>query len=344
MNFDSSVLQIPIEDIIPNRFQPRRSFDDDGLQELADSIRQHGIIQPLVLRPNGDKYEIVAGERRYKASMMAGLASVPAVIARISDRQSAETSIVENVQRKPLTAIEEAQSYKALLDQGYMSQDDLAKRMGISQGAISNKLRLLTLSDEVQNAVLENKISERHARSLLRVKDKNEQNKWLNKIINERLTVKQLDDLLKDNPDNQNTDNINTVNVSQEIETNTSYVPPVDFADTEVNMDITEKENDVLSESIDAFKLPEQTPVIKEEDPLDTLLSPTADDGIESLDFLPPSSINPLKTDVGYLTEKVDNLITDIQHDSHVTFNKSDSENQVTYTIVVNKNNQESLF
>lgn len=338
MNFDASVLQIPIEDIIPNRFQPRRSFDDEGLQELADSIRQHGIIQPLVLRPNGDKYEIVAGERRYKASMMAGLASVPAVIARISDRQSAETSIVENVQRKPLTAIEEAQSYKALLDQGYMSQEELAKRMGLSQGAISNKLRLLTLSEEVQNAVLENKISERHARSLLKVKDKYEQNKWLNRIISERLTVKQLDDLLRNEPESQTTlEDNQQILVSENIEP-PKYEEPVNFEDTAVSMDTVEPENGSLFtiDSIDSFKLPEETPKAEPADTLDVILNPVSDDGIESLDFLPPSVSTPFKSDISYLTEKVDNTIDNIKNDSHVVYNKEETGNSVKYTIIIN--------
>ena len=197
MNFDSSVLQVAIEDIIPNRFQPRLAFEDSSLRELSDSIKQHGVIQPLVLRKIGDKYEIIAGERRYKAATMAGLSSIPAVISHIDDKTSAEVAIVENVQRRDLTAIEEAKSYKALLDQGYMSQEQLAKRMGLSQSAISNKLRLLNLATEVQDAILENKISERHARALLIVKEHNDQIKWLDKIINERMTVRQLDEELR---------------------------------------------------------------------------------------------------------------------------------------------------
>lgn len=197
MNFDSSVLQVAIEDIIPNRFQPRLAFEDKSLQELAESIKQHGIIQPLVLRRVGEKYEIIAGERRYKAATMAGLASVPAVVSQIDDKTSAEVAVVENVQRKNLSAIEEAKSYKALLDQGYMSQDQLAKKMGLSQSAVSNKLRLLTLPEEVQLAVMDNKISERHARSLLAVKDPVTQVELTNRVIEERLTVRALDTIIR---------------------------------------------------------------------------------------------------------------------------------------------------
>lgn len=197
MNLEQNILQIPIGDIIPNRFQPRLTFDDRGLDELADSIKQHGIIQPLVLRRVGDKYEIIAGERRYKAATQAGLSKVPAVIANIDDNKSAEVAIVENVQRRDLTPIEEARSYKNLLDKGYLTQAELAKKMGLSQSAIANKLRLLNLDEEVQEALLNNQISERHARSLLVLPTHEEQKKWLRKIINERLTVRQLDDAIK---------------------------------------------------------------------------------------------------------------------------------------------------
>ena len=197
MNMESQVYQVDLNDIIPNRFQPRLSFDENALNELSSSIKEHGIIQPLVLRKLGDKYEIIAGERRYKASQLAGLKTVPAIITDIDDNKSAEIAIVENLQRKNLTAIEEARSYKKLLDRGYLTQEQLAEKMGVSQPSIANKLRLLNLSDKVQDALLNEKISERHARSLLSIKDKNEQDSMLNKIISERLTVKQLDAEIK---------------------------------------------------------------------------------------------------------------------------------------------------
>ncbi len=189
---EQTVMQIPIEDIIPNRFQPRLAFDEEGLKELSESIKQHGIIQPLVLRRLGNKYEIIAGERRFKASTMAGLKTVPAIISDIDDNQSAEIALVENIQRRNLTPIEEAKSYKNLLDRGYMTQEQLAEKMGVSQSSIANKLRLLNLAPEVQDALLQEKISERHARSLLSL-PKEEQASWLQKIINKRMTVRQLD-------------------------------------------------------------------------------------------------------------------------------------------------------
>lgn len=197
MNIEKNVMQIPIENVIPNRFQPRLTFEDRGLEELADSIRQHGIIQPLVVRRVEDKFEIIAGERRYKAATIAGLTKVPAIIADIDDNKSAEVAIVENVQRRDLTAIEEARSYKNLLDKGYLTQSELAKKMGLSQSAIANKLRLLNLDEKVQEALLNNLISERHARSLLILPTHELQVEWLNKIITNRMTVRELDAELK---------------------------------------------------------------------------------------------------------------------------------------------------
>lgn len=229
MNTDQKVIQVPIEDIIPNRFQPRLAFDEEGLKELSESIKQHGIIQPLVLRRLGDKYEIIAGERRYKASTMAGLRTVPAIISDIDDNKSAEIALVENIQRRNLTAIEEAKSYKNLLDRGYMTQEQLAKKMGVSQSTIANKLRLLNLVPEVQDALLQNKIGERHARSLLAL-PKEEQAEWLKKIISNRWNVKDLDAAIKkakgtndDIPVVNKTPDINTImNNSQDIKIDTN--------------------------------------------------------------------------------------------------------------------------
>lgn len=193
MNFDSGVINIAIEDIIPNRFQPRLVFDDASLNDLSASIKEHGIIQPLVVRRLGDKYEIVSGERRYRAAMMAGLTTVPAILSNIDDKTSAEVAISENIQRKELNPIEEAKSYQALLSQGFMNKQALAQKIGVPESVLQNKLKLLTLPKEVQDALLNNKISERHARSLLKLKESNEQIIWLKKIIDNKLNVKDLE-------------------------------------------------------------------------------------------------------------------------------------------------------
>lgn len=248
MNLESGVLQVHVEDIIPNRFQPRLTFDEQGLKELSDSIREHGIIQPLVLRKLGDKYEIIAGERRYKAAQMVGLTTVPAVIANIDDNKSAEVALVENIQRRDLTAIEEARSYKNLLDKGYLTQEQLAKRMGLSQPAIANKLRLLNLDEEVQQALLEERISERHARTLLGVQDKAAQKEWLHRIINERLTVRQLDLELK------KLKSINDLSSSNESDENgevplASSIPSIEEIKANA-MDLSEARNKIVTENV----------------------------------------------------------------------------------------------
>lgn len=220
-NMEKEIFDIYVDDIIPNRFQPRLVFDEKSINELAVSIKQHGIIQPLVVRKIGDKYEIIAGERRYKASQIAGLQKVPAVIMNLDDKESAEVAVIENIQRKDLTALEEAESYKKLLDKGYLTQEQLAARMGKAQATISNKLRLLGLDQEVKNALLNEKISERHARSLLSLKDENDQRSVLNKIITNKLTVKQTDELIKSMTGK---DSIETLDFPKAVENNELYV------------------------------------------------------------------------------------------------------------------------
>lgn len=197
MNREPLIQNINIDLIIPNRFQPRLTFDEKTLNELAASIKEHGIIQPLVLRRLGDKFEIIAGERRYKAATLAGLTEVPAIISNIDDNKSAELALVENVQRKNLNSLEEAKSYKKILDKEGLTQEELAKKIGVSQSTVANKLRLLNLTMEAQDALMNEKISERHARSLLTVTDPKVQVDLLNRVINERLTVRQLDDEIK---------------------------------------------------------------------------------------------------------------------------------------------------
>ncbi len=239
MNRENEIINVNIDDIIPNRFQPRLAFDEKELKELSESIKMHGIIQPLVLRRIGDKFEIIAGERRYKASVLAGLKTVPAVIMNINDEQSAEVAVVENLQRKDLTPIEEAQSYKKILDMGYLTQESLAARMGVAQSTVANKLRLLNLSIPVKEALLHNKISERHARSLLNITDSALQINMLNRIMTERLTVRQTDEeiaklLGKERPSNNEikkevTINPNDVDIEKEKQESkdiiTEYIP-----------------------------------------------------------------------------------------------------------------------
>ena len=194
MQNERKVVELPINDVLPNRFQPRIKFDEDSINELALSIKKYGVIQPIVVRKIGNKYEIIAGERRYKASVIAGKNTIPAIVSDLTDKDSVEIALIENVQREDLTPIEKAISYKKILDMGYINQEELAIKVGKSQSAIANTLRLLNLCEEAQEALLENKISERHARSLLKIKDESKQILMLNKIINERLTVRKTDE------------------------------------------------------------------------------------------------------------------------------------------------------
>lgn len=239
-NMEKEIIEVSLDDIIPNRFQPRLSFDEDALNELAKSIRQHGIIQPLVLRKVGTKYEIIAGERRYKASYIAGLTKVPAIIIDLNDNESAEVAIVENIQRKNLSPIEEAKSYKKLLDRGYLTQDELASRMGKTQGAISNKLRLLNLSTDVQDALLNNKISERHARSLLKIENEDEQVEILNRIMNERLNVRETENLINSYVNNEEyipVNNITEINNKPTIDFNSFFDAPKEERVETINLE-----------------------------------------------------------------------------------------------------------
>ena len=194
MNLEKEVFDLNINDIMPNRFQPREIFDEQALNELALSIKEHGVIQPIIVRKIGDKYEIIAGERRYRASKLAGKTTIPALVRDIDDKETAKIALLENLQRSDLTPIEEAKTYQTILKLDNITQEELATNLGKSQSTVANKLRLLNLAEEVQTALLNKQISERHARSLLNVPNLEDQKKLLNQVIMNRLTVRQLDD------------------------------------------------------------------------------------------------------------------------------------------------------
>ncbi len=218
METGKEVLILNLDDVLPNRFQPRIKFNEQSIIELAESIREHGVIQPIVVRKIADKYEIIAGERRYKASVLAGKTTIPAIVTDLDDKNSAEVALIENVQRQDLTPIEEAISYKKILDMGYLNQATLADKLGKTQSTIANKLRLLNLDDEVQEALLGEKISERHARSLLKL-DKENQVKMLNRILTERMTVRKTDEeimKLFGRKKEENTNVVNEVNMTNQ--------------------------------------------------------------------------------------------------------------------------------
>ncbi len=194
----TSAVKLKIMDIEPNRDQPRKIFDEDALAELADSIAKHGVIQPLLVRPMPDgSYQLVAGERRWRASRMAGLTEVPVVIKELSDDEAMALALIENLQREDLNAIEEAQGIKALMDTLSLTQDEAAERVGKSRPAVANALRLLKLPDSVIALVSDGKLSPGHARALLGFKDERDIIETADLIIEKGLTVRDVEKLVK---------------------------------------------------------------------------------------------------------------------------------------------------
>lgn len=192
------VAEIKISQINPSPYQPRREFDDRELEELALSIERVGVIQPVVVRKVGPEYELVAGERRMRACQRLGLTSVPAIVRELDDRQAAEVSLIENLQRKDLNWLEEARGYALLLGEFGLTQEELAARLGKSQSAIANKLRLLRLPEIVQENIDWNRITERHARALLRLEGTAIQLAALRTICEQELTVKETEQLVEE--------------------------------------------------------------------------------------------------------------------------------------------------
>ena len=355
---EKEIVEVALDDIIPNRFQPRLSFDENGLNELAESIRQHGIIQPLVLRKVADKYEIIAGERRYKAAYIAGLTKVPAVIINLNDNESAEVAIVENIQRRNLSPIEEAKSYKKLLDRGYLTQDQLAGRMGKTQATISNKLRLLNLDEKVQDALLNNKISERHARSLLRVEDKEEQRKLLDEIINNRLNVRDTEELINRKL-GKVTDNFIPVNglsnLNQEKETNNveefmefpKFVQEPKIEEPKLQEPLLEQNSSESKVDVNDFFTTDLPKVEeKKEEPANFMNSL---DDVEEIETLPDFKEEEVKEnvlpfnlsenkDINLVVEKVKNLVTEIDSLGYkVKLEQYDFEKLYQFTIKIEK-------
>ncbi len=188
---------VKITMVEPNRRQPRKNFDEDSLQELADSIKQVGLIQPILVQDRKDHYEIVAGERRWRASKLAGLKEIPVIIRNYSEQEIMEISLIENIQREDLNPIEEAQAYKRLLTEFNLKQDEVAERVSKSRAAVTNSIRLLKLSDKVQQMVIDDMISTGHARALLALEDPEEQYTLAQKIFDEKLSVRDVEKIVK---------------------------------------------------------------------------------------------------------------------------------------------------
>lgn len=188
---------VKISLVEPNREQPRKRFDEDGLLELAESIKQYGILQPLLVQKKNDYYEIIAGERRWRAAKIAGLKEVPIIIRNLTEQQVVEISLIENIQRENLNPIEEAQAYRRLMKEFHLKQDEIAERVAKSRTAVTNSMRLLKLSDAVQQMVIDEMISTGHARCLISIEDTDLQHQIALKIFDEKLSVRETEKLVK---------------------------------------------------------------------------------------------------------------------------------------------------
>ena len=193
----NGVITIQLNKIEPNREQPRRTFNEDTLVELADSIKQFGIIQPLIVQKKNDYYEIIAGERRWRAAKLAGIKEAPVIIKGYSEQEILEISLIENIQREDLNPIEEAEAYRRLIDEFNLKQDDIAEKVSKSRSAVANALRLLNLDKKVRQMIVDEMITSGHARTLLSIEDKELQIKIANKIFDEKLSVRETEKLVK---------------------------------------------------------------------------------------------------------------------------------------------------
>ena len=191
------VVNVKISKVEPNREQPRKNFDEDALQELAESIKQFGVLQPILVQERDDYYEIIAGERRWRAANIAGLKEVPVIIRNLTEQEIVEIALIENIQREDLNPIEEAQAYKRLLTEFNLKQDEVAERVSKSRTAVTNSMRLLKLSDDVQQMVIDEMITTGHARALLAIEDPEQQYILAQKVFDEKLSVRDIEKLVK---------------------------------------------------------------------------------------------------------------------------------------------------
>ena len=195
---NKEIVELPLSELRPNPYQPRKIFDDEALNELASSIKENGVFQPIIVKKTVKGYDIVAGERRFRASKKAGLTTIPAIIKEFTDEEMMNIALLENLQREDLTAIEEANAYKAMIDSLGLTQDELAKKVGKSRSHITNTLGLLKLPKSVQDLVLYNKISMGHARVLSKLEDTSKIEELADKVVNDDLSVRELEELSKD--------------------------------------------------------------------------------------------------------------------------------------------------
>ncbi len=196
-NFHSQVIQIPVDEIVANPYQPRKIFSEEELADLAESIKHMGLIQPITVRKADERYEIIVGERRFRAVKIAGMTHIPAIVVTITDEQSAVLALIENIQRQDLNFIEEAEALSMLLENHGFTQRELAERIGKKQSTVSNKLRVLTLPDDVKDLLVTNDLTERHGRALLKLSDEADIRKVIKAVIKNQLTVKATEKLIE---------------------------------------------------------------------------------------------------------------------------------------------------
>ncbi len=341
---NAEVVYLHLDDIIPNRFQPREVFDERALKELAISIKEHGVIQPIIVRSVNGKYEIIAGERRYKATALAGLTKIPAIIRNLDDKESSKVALLENLQRKNLNPIEEARTYQKILELDEMTQDELAKTMGKSQSAVANKIRLLSLPDDIQELLLKEQISERHARALLNIPDSKKQKEMVKKVITNKMTVRALEEEIsrlypKNNNDQESGDNGGMVNMQQiinygEINNNDLLEEPKNSYFTNEQFNPVSVEN--IKEQATDITLPSSTNV---PGGLDDLLNIQGTPNINSNQFSAAAAINDSNNLIDNTINKKDYFASPDLTQSQERFMPADVQ-----TVSPVDNNQNSIF
>lgn len=192
----NSVMELKINEVEPNRHQPRKVFDQDRLEALSESIKEHGVVQPIIVRSQGLGYIIVAGERRWRAAKMAGLKSIPVIIKDISSREVMEIALIENLQREDLNPIEEAEAFQKLIEEHSLTQEEVGKVVGKSRAAVANSVRLLSLTDQIKEMLADGRLSSGHARALVTITDNDRQNELANMIVDKNLTVREVEKLV----------------------------------------------------------------------------------------------------------------------------------------------------
>ncbi|MBS5335208.1 MAG: ParB/RepB/Spo0J family partition protein [Firmicutes bacterium] len=192
------IISVPIKDILANPEQPRKIFYDEAIKELSGSIKEYGVLQPIILKKESDGYIIIAGERRFRAAQMAGLSEIPALVKNMEDQEAALVSLVENVQREDLNFLEEARAYKRLMEDFGLTQVEIAEKVNKKQSTISNKIRILALPEDIQEKLIQNKLTERHARALLKLNDQDDRKKVTERVVANNLNVKQTEKLIEE--------------------------------------------------------------------------------------------------------------------------------------------------